>query len=242
MFNFPRAFSALGVLLLSAGVEAIQIDSMLRVTDEQGKTTFTITNDEEKRLFMTVMMSELTVSEGQIQKVPYNRENLKDWKLDVYPTKTVIDPDFKKDFSVVMRCGDQCDNTRDQAFQLAFVPTPYFDGDQPPQHSIQMAIGFGAVVILPGEEKPLNYRAHYTDSTIQFNNYGDSFINVTLSSCAKTTPTNQRAACTKKVTLLAGRQLSVSLPEKMQVPTLDMQVKTYTAQFKETIQLTRQEP
>ncbi|WP_434144926.1 hypothetical protein [Photobacterium leiognathi] len=72
-------------------VNAIGINSMLEFTHDN-EAEFTITNPADYRQFIHVGVSELRIENGEIEAIPYTRENIEDWSLSVSPSRTVIDP------------------------------------------------------------------------------------------------------------------------------------------------------
>lgn len=47
----------------------------LEYADPKGKAVFSITNSEDYRQYISVLLSELFVENGEIRKVPYSRDN-----------------------------------------------------------------------------------------------------------------------------------------------------------------------
>lgn len=229
MFKKKSIMRLLPLLFLSAAstTQAIEINSMFIVADKDGKGVFTIKNTEEKRVYLTVSMSEIHVTEGEIVKVPYTRDNLLDWDIDVRPSKSVIDVGYSKDFFVQMKCGKDCPD-EDQLFQLAFVPTPYFEPEKMPKQAVQMAIGFGAFFLKPGEDKPISYQANYqSDGVVLIKNLGKSYLRALLDNCDDNVKQDAIGECKKSVHVMPGRELRVGLPEQMQKkPFVDLTLKT----------------
>ena len=228
--------------LTSVGVaQATTISSMMEVADKQGQGLFTITNNNDHRIFMNVSVTELQVTEtGDMEKVPYARENISDWKLEVRPAKSVIDPKFEKDFRVSMKCGSRCDDSKDQAFQLAFVPTPYFGASEGPQNRMQIAVGFGAIFVQPGKEHPIDYQVTtQADGRLLLHNQGDSYFNATFSTCdIDSLPDSaDRSACEKNAMVLSGRKLPITLPKSMQGKPVQLQLSTSYGRFREQVTL-----
>ncbi|CDT82805.1 hypothetical protein ACED66_22275 [Vibrio splendidus] len=221
---------------MSFHATAIEISSMFMVADANGSGTFTIKNTQDKRIFMNVGMSELNVVDGAIVKTPYDRSNIQDWKIDVYPAKTIIDVGHEKQFKVTLKCGRDCDAEQDQLFQLAFVPTPYFDEGIRPKQAVQMAVGFGALFLRAAKEKPIHYKADYRDGRVTINNTGETYLKARVTNCAELALSTQE--CTKMMNVMPGRQLTIDLPDNMRSkPFVDVYLDTYRDKYSESVRL-----
>lgn len=235
-----KGLSSLSLIaFFSVHAYAIEISSMVQVADEKGSATFTVKNTASHRLFLNVGMFDVAMVNGEIVKTPYTRENVKDWKIEVRPAKTIIDIGFEKDFKVSMKCGAQCDDSKDQVFMLAFVPTPYVGDNENTAHLVQMAIGFSPVFISAGKDQPLNYKVSYKGDAVTFVNNGDTYFNVVLDACAPKTPKLELKKCQKNLRVLAGRKLNYTLPENLQKPTLAVELTTNKKVYTENIQITK---
>lgn len=228
------------VLGFSAQLSAIEIDSMLKFADKRGKQTFTLTNDADKRMYVRVNVAELTVVNGEIEKVPYTRHNLNAWALDVSPVKTIVEPGFEKQFVAQIRCEEECTGQQDRIFQLGFSPTPYVEHEEQGKSAVQLTLGIASVLIQPGVPRPLEYDLSYTGKSVTFHNRGGSYFQATVDTCPVDATRSERYACTKEFTVLAGRKLSVDLPESMRAPTLTVTMKTHAQTYTQTETLTRQ--
>lgn len=235
-FNVLRALMMFICTAVSFHASAIEINSMFLLADNNGSGTFSIRNTQNKRIFMNVGMSELNIVDGEIVKTPYDRSNIQDWKIDVHPAKTIIDVSHEKDFKVSLKCGSDCSTDQDQLFQLAFVPTPYFEEGVQPMQVVQMAIGFGALFLHAGKDKPISYQADYSDGKVTIENTGESYLKARLTNCSASTPTTNE--CTKVVNVMAGRKLTVELPESMQLkPYVDVYLDTSRDKYSDSVRL-----
>lgn len=222
--------------------QAIGIDSMLGYADEQGEAEFVITNSEEYRQYINVAIAELTVERGQIQKMPYTRDNLSEWALEVHPARSILEAGFKKVFALkyqpksgVLRID------RDRVFQVSFVPTPYFaEGEK--GSAVKMAFGFAPLLIVPAKEaQPLAYELRYRGDKVKVINKGSAFFTLYLDGCPKGTVGQARKACGVDATVLAGRELDIALPPAMQSrQTLHAKMASYGNKFKAETTLNKQ--
>ncbi|TCW20762.1 hypothetical protein [Vibrio crassostreae] len=231
------------LLTLSATVfwstcsNAIEINSMFVVADKNGEGSFTIKNTTDKRIFMNVGMFEMNVVNSEIEKKAYNRDNILDWKINVRPAKTIIDPGYVKDFKVSMKCKNVCDDNQDQLFQLAFVPTPYFDDEFNEPKVVQMSIGFGALFLNAAKDTPIRYQALFDGQNVTIDNQGDSYLKARLTNCPEGIEREEKTNCEKTVNVLPGRKLNVELPKGMDKKYVDLHLKTNLDEYTEIVRL-----
>ncbi|KHA56677.1 hypothetical protein NM74_10180 [Aeromonas hydrophila] len=209
------------LLLVAIPTRAIGINTMIGYADAQGEAEFIITNSEDYRQYINVAISELKVVHGEIKKTPYTRDNLSEWSLEVRPARTILEPGFKKVFSLKHspKPGVMLLN-QDKIFQVSFVPTPYFT-DEDKGNAVKMSFGFSPLLIIPAKEaQPLAYEMRYQDDKVTVINKGSTFFTLYLDGCAKGTTNQARRACSADATVLAGRKLDVVLPLNMQAQTI----------------------
>lgn len=222
--------------------QAIGIDSMLGYADAQGEAEFVITNSEEYRQYINVAIAELAVERGQIQKVPYTRDNLSEWALEVRPARTILEPGFKKVFALKYQPKSEAPRLdRDRVFQVSFVPTPYFaEGEK--GNAVKMAFGFAPLLIVPAKEtQPLAFELSYRGDKVRVINKGNTFFSLFLDGCAKNVASQARKTCSVDATVLAGRELDVALPSTMQsLPVLRAKMVSYGNKFKAETTLNKQ--
>lgn len=219
--------------VVTSKVYAISIDSMLKFATDKHQSYFTITNNNESRMFLNTRISEIIVVNGELKKEPYTRNNIQDWYVGVRPSKTIIDSGFKKDFEIYSICND-CISDKDRIFQVSFLPTPYTSGEMEVEHSVNVAIGLGPYVILPGEEMPIDLAAEYIDNTIIFKNKGDSVIKLSLKAQCE-----NEYSCSEEITILSGRVFKLDLPESMQTSSIDATAVTAFNKFKSEFSIQR---
>lgn len=204
-------------LLASVPAHAIGINSMLEVTSPKGEAEFVITNSEPYRQYINTLISELKVEHGEIKKIPYTRDNVHQWAMESHPARTILEPGFKKVFSLTYNtpAGESLVN-RDRVFQVSFVPSPYFSEGEKKDNTVKMVFGFAPLVIVPAKEpQPLTYDLRYRDGKVSVVNNGNSFFTLYLDGCPEGTADKQRSACSMVTTVLAGRVLELSLPAAM---------------------------
>lgn len=208
-------YSLLGMIVFPLSGNAIGIDSMLEFT-VQGQASFTITNSAEFRQFLHVGINELSVLNGELVSTPYTRDNIDQWTLSVRPARTVIEPGLNKTFQVSTEVSGESEV--DRAYQLTFIPTPYFGKGEEQTHSVQVAIGFAPVVIVPAkEDKPIHYTMRYIDGqTMELMNSGKTYLRALIDACPSDMKGEVRKTCSTVVNALSGRNLPIELSKGMQ--------------------------
>lgn len=237
----------LGVLLtqfVTVPVYAIGIDSMLEYTDMKGEAKFTVTNSDAGRQYINVLISELLVENGNIKKVPYTRDNLNQWAMAAYPARSILEPKFKKEFSLVYQPKkDELVINRDRVFQVSFIPTPYFAEGEKKNNAVKMEFGFAPLVIVPAPQpEPLNYDMEYRGNSVTVVNKGNSFFTLFLDGCPEGTPDKARSTCSVDATVLAGRKLNIPLSAQIaKQSTLKARMSSHGNKFKAEATLRKQQ-
>lgn len=231
-------------LLAAVPAHAIGINSMLEYTDPKGKAEFTITNSEDQRQYINVLITELIVENGELRKVPYTRDNVDKWVMSAHPARAIVEPGFKKNFLLMHEpiVGEPNLN-KDRVFQVSFVPTPYFAEDEIMQNSaVKMAFGFAPLVIIPAKEpQPLAYDMTYSGNSVTVVNRGNTAFTLFLDGCPQGTADKERSKCSADAVVLAGRKLNVALPASMtSQSTLKAKMATYGNKFKAEATLRKQ--
>lgn len=222
--------AVLGLFISIQPAEAIQINSMFRVADSNSEGVFTVTNTDSKKIFLNIGINELTMVDGEIVKTPYTRNNVDEWKLTVRPARTVINPGFEKDFKLSLNCLPDCASDTDRVFQLAVIPTPYFDEAERADQVVQMAVGFAPLFIVPGKADKLNYSTRYIDNKLVVYNKGKTFLNINVNACEG----KANDICSKNIKVLAGRRFEFELKPEMNKGRLNLKVRTTGNKLKDT--------
>lgn len=235
---FLLALSLLTASTAHASFGSIGIDAMVKFTD-QGQGEFVVTNSADYRQFIQVAITALSVEEGQLTKMPYTRDNIDQWRLQVIPARTAIDVGMQKAFRVQYEPQSQTERQQDHAFQLTFVPTPYFTDEEPHKNTVQMAVGFAPVLIVPADEdKPLSYRMTRDGDQLYIQNTGGTYFRALLDVCPAEAKGKVRETCMKTIYVLAGRDFSVELPAVFQqAEQINARLSTHRATYRQTIDI-----
>ncbi|CAH7151668.1 conserved exported hypothetical protein [Vibrio chagasii] len=217
-----RSFIVCIGLLTSQFVASMQLNTMFLVADPDGSGVYTVSNNSDYRIFINTALSELKIADGNIEYAPYSRENLLDWKINIRPSRAIIEPGFEKDFRVTMQCEGECQLPKDEVFKVTFIPSPYFE-DEEEQNNVQVVIGFGAIFLVPGESSDINFEAKHRGDSVQVSNNQLNFLTATLSVCEET----QSPDCTQRFHILGGRTLELALQEQLVDKPLSIELTTH---------------
>ena len=238
-----RCSLLLAALCSYESVAAIGINSMVEFAHE-GEGSFTITNGEEFRQFISVAVSSISVEDGELVKTPYTRENIDSWSLTVRPARTIIDEKLSKDFKVSYKPHKSESKNRDKMYQLTFIPTPYFPKGEPAKHAVQVAIGFAPIFVVPADkDQPFDYDITYDGESIQLNNQGNSYIRAFFDACPASAKGKAREVCTKVAYAMSGRRLTVPLtPGMVGASAIKADISTHYLTYKDALTLQKNQP
>lgn len=233
-------YSLLSMACLPLVGQAMGINSMMEFT-ERDKTSFTVTNTANYRQFIQVGITQLDVKDGELVKTPYTRENIDDWSLAIRPARTVIEPKLSKLFQVEHTLPAVYAASRDHAYQLSFIPTPYFEEGEPATHSVKIAVGFAPIVIVPAkQDKPIQYQMRYNGKgQMTLSNHGETYLRASLDACPANVADKDKKTCSTVVYALSGRNLPITLPEGMKNSgKINVELSTHRFDYKKTFTLT----
>lgn len=213
--------------------QSMGINSMVEVA-KNGVGNFTVTNTEDYRQFIHVALAAMEVKDGELKANPYTRENINDWTLMVRPARTIIDSKLKKDFKVSFEPKPHTDTSKDHIYQLTFVPTPYFADGAPKQSTMQIAIGFAPIFIVPAKkDKPLHFNMSRDKETITLKNLGGTYIRTFLDACPEGTKGKARDACIMSAYSVSGRNLKLRLsPQMAKAKSIKVELSTHNVDYK----------
>ncbi|WP_305816420.1 hypothetical protein [Photobacterium leiognathi] len=220
-------------IVASSSANAIGIDQMIKFADND-EAVFTITNNDGYRQYVSAYISDVKVKDGELTYIPYTRDNLADWSLEVRPPRSVVDDRMRKNFKAIHK--NTVDNENfDQVYQITFVPTPYFPDGKKEEHAVQVAVGFAPLLVVPAKkDQPLNFVMSYKNNKVKVKNSGGSYLNVFMNTCPVTAVGEERDNCYKVVYALKDRDLNIDLtPEMLTADKLEVEVRTHNGDFKD---------
>ncbi len=228
----------LALTLMPFASQAIGIDSMLKIA-EGGKTDFTVMSNASYREFIQVGISSIGVQDGELTKLAYSRENVDKWSLLVRPSRSIVEPGGRKLFQVEFDPAVNTDLDKDNVYQVAFIPTPYFAEGEPVTHTVQVAMGFAPIVIVPAKkDRPIQYHMQYSQEGLSLKNNGETYLRTVLDACGKDVKGVDRKDCTAVVYALSGRQLPITLTAAMKAaPEIKVELSTHNSDYKESFTL-----
>lgn len=235
-----KKFCLLSSLIITSSVNAIGISSMMEVAHEN-KAEFIITNPASYRQFLHVGIKKINVNKnGDIDMIPFSRNNIDIWDLIVRPSKTVIDPKLNKTFKLNLDIKNVKQDI-DHAYQLSFIPTPYFEEGEVKTHAVKVAIGFAPTVIFPAKkDKPIKYHISYMKNKILLKNYGDTYLRAYFNACPKKVSEENRKKCSMIVYGLSDRHLTINLPNSMKkYSKINVELSTHNSKYKENFILVK---
>lgn len=217
-------------VFFTKGVFAIQVSDLFVVANSKDQAVITVTNTESERVFLNSSVSEIIVLDnGSIEEKRYTKDNIEEWKLNVYPARSILEPGFKKDVTMKFTCNEvKCDRNKDQVFKVGLVPIPYYEGE-PDSSLVQFSIGFAPVIIVPANPAEIDLEYTYTkQGKLTLFNKGKTFIYVDVlpEGCEES-----KDECAKYLKILAGRKYEATL-DNLSGKEVLIKARTYRGIFK----------
>jgi len=239
--NSIKSLLFICLTLSAAQASAMAISSLMLVNSEQQAGILTLDNTDEITYFLKTSVSKVEVKNNQIIKIPYTRNNLDEWQVATKPSKFVVEPNMVKDIQIENICGDACDRSVDQVFQINVSPVSYSsEGEQ--QSKINMLFGFAPYYIIPAKESKVHYQASFDGKKITAKNSGNTMVTLVIDQCKEWAERvkegeEKPALCQATFTLIAGRTRVINVPKALQKNELDVIVVNHDETFKDEITL-----
>jgi len=233
------------LIISTTPVSAMAISSLMLANADQQAGILTLDNTDNITYFLKTSVSKVEIKNNQIIKTPYTRKNLESWQIATKPSKLVIEPNMVKDIQIESICGNKCDNSVDQVFQIHIQPVSYTnEGEE--QSKINMLFGFAPYYIIPAQESKVAYQASFDGTNITAKNSGNTMLTLLIDQCENNELGSQEnnknsALCKTTFTLLAGRTRVLHLPKELQGDNVDVIMLNHDETFKEEITLTQGE-
>ena len=229
------------LIISTTPVSAMAISSLMLVNADDKAGILTLDNTDNITYFLKTSVSKVEIKNNQIVKTPYTRKNLDSWQIATKPSKLVIEPNMVKDIQIENICGDSCDRSLDQVFQIHIQPVSYTNEGED-QSKISMLFGFAPYYIIPASESNVEYQASYDGNNITAKNSGNTMLTLLIDQCKDNQSAQQEdgkkpALCTATFTLLAGRTRVLHVPEELQQENLDVILLNHDETFKQEITL-----
>lgn len=220
----------MGLLGFSSLSQALQVDNMLLVSDGQGNGVFSLTNELTETSLVSGKIVEINVKDGQLEEIPYTKENLSDWKVTLTNPNLILEPNTTKQVGVRSLCGGDCNFEFDKVYQIYFSPIPYSKGKDLKAPTLGIQYGYAPVFIIPAKEGTVHYEIQNRLDRLYIKNSSNTFLRIQIDACeGKVTK-----GCRATFTALAGREIEFKLTEKLQSEEINLRVATHdNSYFKE---------
>lgn len=233
------------LIITTTPLSAMAISSLMLTNADQQAGILTLDNTDDITYFLKTSVSKVEIKNNQIIKIRYTRKNLDNWQIATKPSKLVIEPNMVKDIQIESICGNRCDRSVDQVFQIHIQPVSYSnEGEE--QSKINMLFGFAPYYIIPAKESKIDYQASFDGTNITAKNSGNTMLTLLIDQCENNALDNEekkvkQALCKTTFTLLAGRTRVLHLPKTLQGDNVDVIILNHNETFKEEITLTQGE-
>ncbi|EPT9249310.1 hypothetical protein ACVTNF_001473 [Photobacterium damselae] len=198
-------------IFLSGHVNALAIDNMLYFLDKNGSAKIELINNEENKAFVKVTMARTDIENNSLVDVPLTNENIKSWRLNLSPSKTIMEPKQAKTISLHYNCGEGCKLEKDEIYKLNILPIPYNDNGE--LTSMKIGFGFAPYVIVPTKDPKPSYEIKFTPDKkgIIFSNTGNTYLNAVIDICKK----ERNKTCNISHRMFPGRKKTFKLSDNV---------------------------
>ena len=118
-----KKVTTLAALVFANSTFAMNVNTMLLVSDEYGNGVFTVSSEKTIPEFIQTKIIQLEVQDNELVKTPYTEDNFDDWKVTLTHPKMIVEPGREKNVGVRSLCGTKCDFSNDQYFFVSFDPS-----------------------------------------------------------------------------------------------------------------------
>ncbi|MGR5327829.1 hypothetical protein [Photobacterium damselae] len=198
-------------LLGATGLNAMTIDTMLKVADKNGQGAYVVTNNELAPIFVNVNLAKINVEQGEVVKDYYTKNNLLSWEASMTQNKFVVKPGMKKIIGIRALCADSCDENKDSIFAAQFTPTPYKKKGKE-EKGVSISYGYESIFIIPAKNKKISYTIKKDKSLVKLKNDSNTTLEVFFNKCSEMF----KSDCSIKSVLLPGRVRTIKLPKNAQ--------------------------
>ncbi|MEZ8658788.1 hypothetical protein AB4581_11380 [Vibrio cyclitrophicus] len=226
--NSTLSFLSLLIACYSVPSYAFKVDKMMVVGDIKGNGIITLTNDQSIPLFINTELDEIKIENGsEINKTPYSRDNIDEWKISLTYQKLVLKPGETKDIGIRSLCRNvTCDNSQDLMFMLSFIPSKYQNSVKG-KSGVDINYGFAPIYIIPTTKPEFDYDIINHGENMEVENRSNTMIDIFVDSCdSKIT-----MQCRQKFTVLAGRNKTFNLLDTIQSDELNIIVNSHDGSY-----------
>lgn len=218
--------------LFSTLSNAVYLDKMLQVSDQNGNASFVVTNDKEMVYFVETKINEIaTTEDGGLVRRPYTRDNVAEWTVAVSNPRFIIEPGRSKSLGIRAICGDSCSWDEDRTYEVVFVPKPYANGTETSEQSVNIFVGYAPVLIVPAKEPKVDYDIDLSGKSLFIHNKGNTMLRVLIDNCVGA----KDSSCRVFYTLIKGRKKSFDLPKDLVNKDLNVTVLNHDESYRHKI-------
>ncbi|MUJ38313.1 hypothetical protein [Aliivibrio fischeri] len=217
----------LGLLLLSTGAQALQIDTMVKVADKGGSGVFTLVNDTDKASFIKTSISKVNIKENTISYTPYVKDNLKEWEIATTQPKLILDAFRTKNIGVRSLCSESCDNSEDQVYRIKFIPSVYYREGEKQESAVNFNYGYAPIFIIPAKKSNIKYTIENKGTVIRVKNESNTFLQLHINQCTADITTD----CSQRLTVLAGRDREFKLLDNSKNQILNISIGNHDLKY-----------
>ena len=209
----------------------MSVDKMMLVSEGPDHDFFEVTNTTEQKLFVSVQITVLEMLPKGTKKVVYNADNIDDWKINVNPSRMILEPGEKKIVFVnVNQCqgGKPCQFDQDAIFTIGFVPHIYNDPNSSEKDkSVGILFGFEPTFIIPATKENMKYKYKLVQKdgkdALQVTNQGNTTFTMLIDECEQSVSKNPDK-CVSATQIYPGRMNTIPLMHPYKKGTLELKV------------------
>ncbi|MFB1077184.1 hypothetical protein [Photobacterium damselae] len=221
------------LLLLSASVQAVNVDKMLitAIDDDEEKSQITVINSDNFPVFVKIELTELINNE----EMKFNSDDFKHWPIYLDKNELIIDPKSRIKVTVnnlLKALGTTIKN--DRVVGISFIPQTYQE-DEKNKSSLSVLTGFKVWYIIPHNKAKVlgNAEIKQDKKKLMLVNNTDTTLQFYIDSCG--TSKDNPKECSDSVLVLPKRMKDVTFDASYHgvviITTKDLR-KRYRKEFK----------
>ena len=227
-----KKVTTLAVLLFANSTFAMNVNTMLLVSDEYGNGVFTVSNEKTMPEFIQTKIIQLKVQDNELVKTPYTKDNFDDWKVTLTHPKMIIEPGREKNVGVRSLCGTKCDFSNDQYFFVSFEPSNY-DPEGKIKSEVSNNFGYRPIFVIPAKKQKIDFSVIVKNDELVMENKGNTFIKAHIDQCND----KVNSECQLTALSLAGRKLGYKLPKNIDTKNLMVEIVNHDQSYREKVYL-----
>ncbi|EFP96071.1 hypothetical protein [Vibrio caribbeanicus] len=227
-----KKVTTLAALVFANSTFAMNVNTMLLVSDEYGNGVFTVSNEKTIPEFIQTKIIQLKVQDNELVKTPYTEDNFDDWKVTLTHPKMIVEPGREKNVGVRSLCGTKCDFSNDQYFFVSFEPSNY-DPEGKIKSEVSNNFGYRPIFVIPANKQKIDFSVIVKDDELVMENKGNTFIKAHIDQCND----KVNSECQLTALSLAGRKQGYKLPKNIDTKNLMVEVVNHDRSYSEKVHL-----